>query len=142
MAPKARTSIAAKDPAAKHLCQALFESLFSGSGHRIATTPAKAGWLYRFAECPYGKTGRITFSHRLTCHGCERPQAHAMNPPASQRMPPSDPTTRTRTSPASKGNPDKDKVAAPPQAVPKPAANTTRSTDDGETTAASDGRGT
>ena len=62
-------------------------------------------WLCHYSDCIFAVKHKPMFSHKTECMGCFRPKNRAMNPPRSQRLPPSEPTTSTRTTTAGREQP-------------------------------------
>jgi len=58
-------------------------------------------WLCHYSDCIFAVKHKPMFSNRTECMGCFRPKNRAMNPPRTQRLPPSEPTTSTRAQTAS-----------------------------------------
>ena len=72
-------SDASKGSAVNHqICQAIVESLFTGSGRKGAGgakgPETRTSWLCRYSECPCGKAGRVNFPSRVTCRAATVPR--------------------------------------------------------------------
>ena len=87
--------------AASKAAQALLSSNNRGKGKGKGKGKAKpqspaakapAGWMCLWCDCTLAVERKQNFPFRTACHGCCRQKAQAMNPPATSKLPPTEPT--------------------------------------------------